>query len=157
MLTDRVRKPVRAANDERDVSRALTSVLKESREGGGCHGRAPLVACDDARAFDTRHESVGFLVTYRALRNTASALLADLPYFERPVFRGPRFIMLDRRRERRVSRLANGGDDELHRMWSGAALCVDPAEPMHGRHAADRQHVGGGAHVDLVLLRELQH
>ena len=34
---------------------------------------------------------------------------------------------------------------------------VNAAEPVHRRHAADRQHVRRRPHVHLVLLRQLQH
>ena len=154
------------------TSRARSrSVLQPLRELLRGHRSRPLsshaTTCAPARNGD--EQTLAFPFAHEVRGAGASRLFADLVHVERPVAARARFILANRSGEVGVARFADDGHDEPHRHVAHQrsahgdarrqrrALRIDAAQPVHRGDAADRQHVRRRAHVDLVLLRQLEH
>ena len=99
---------------------ANSADVRRSPRSSQTRTSAPAGSAPAADAPSRRSTSAG--------AHPAAARLTHFGDVERPVARGTCLVLLDRRREMPVARLAHDGDDESH-----SRLRVDAAQPVHRR------------------------
>ena len=93
----------------------MSGMDEKRRELGRRQSVTALVAADEQGAVGHALQQTLPLAASRVGR--ADALAARFPHLggdERPIARGARLVLLDRRREMPIARLPHGGDDESH-------------------------------------------